>query len=1189
MSGKDSTSFLLSEYDQDGTLVKNVTIIEQDEKPILQPDNGLHTVVFSDDSFAVAYTVQDTGGGGYGGGYGRRLNSNDDLHERVQWFNSDLTKRGDATEAPFTTLSSREIIGVVALEDDRMLTFFNDPDGGDPNTPVYYNVYAQDGSLTNDIPNELPNESQYQWVYITAYPGGFVAGRYNDVAVFTIDSNSNLTKRDDLIPRYVKDTDQYVRLKALGDGKSIVTYMRHDGSELRAYIALFDEGELASGPYLIDHDLTTYYHHVRFDVRGNDVMVVYQNDDYYGVYGRRYRLNTMTTAEEQCYYTAVSDNVLHFAVQGPNCKTYATCNNIGGSTFHLYHRNSLEELYESVSPSATVQRVCQTCTACGAGQVEATACSPTQNRVCEAGQCTTMPVDAANSTGQGTCTGTLTHGDTCQLSCAAGYHPAAYTCDTETLIAPATPCMACAAHEHSDGDSACAADAGYTECTCTTAACSEAVPLDKYFVIGNSDADDSQCLDATIKEASDCPDDSEFTSANTGTTDGVCTPCTGGLVSTSGAACGCGDAAANNYLQPGICTYDHSCANGTPDTADAATAGVEKCSSCDNLYRLEGDGCVIAASAAVCNPQRKPFVAGATDCGAACALTAFASGDECIAYDTITCPDGEDRQDAADSACAACATGTFSAGGVNCVAHSTVCADATKYISAAGTNIADVTCTPLTVCTATQSVSVAATATTDRQCGCLDTEEAAAGGACVCKAGFTHDGTMCVCPAHQHAVGGACVNDVAYDTCGCSDVECTEMGANFFSIGEADNQDNSECRAPTFAEQKIGTVTRAKTSSGIKDLFASFKTAHIDTEVAATHADKKAHFRSVVKYLRREIRALPSRKVAVAKESIVASPAFISSIPDDKEVELVVPKTKTAAVDVVSTACDESDIDVSAQANSYSILLEDGETSVVCDGDDAKTKLKRTGETTYEYSCGDDWATPTAVNEGDDYTCAGMKFYVSSLSGSTCEVTPPTSVSFPSVVAGTSANCSATLGEGDSCVQECGANFVKESEASCAAGGVFTPASCACTTDGFVDNGAGQCEKCTNGFSTGGGACQAYSKTMFECNELNSIFVPGTSSTDSSCGSQCGAGLVPDGELCKEAGSTLTCGTLSWMYFSDVCCESELNTVTCAHSLGESDMKLLDSATTLKQVDGSDCEDGMAVIFSGGRLICKAS
>ena len=78
----------------------------------------------------------------------------------------------------------------------------------------------------------------------------------------------------------------------------------------------------------------------------------------------------------------------------------------------------------------------------------------------------------------------------------------------------------------------------------------------------------------------------------------------------------------------------------------------------------------------------------------------------------------------------------------------------------------------------------------------------------------------------------------------------------------------------------------------------------------------------------------------MAKESIVASPAFISSIPDDKEVELVVPKTKTAAVDVVSTACDESDIDVSAQANSYSILLEDGETSVVCDGDDAKTKLK---------------------------------------------------------------------------------------------------------------------------------------------------------------------------------------------------------------------------------------------------------
>ena len=64
---------------------------------------------FSDDSFAVAYTVQDTGGGGYGGGYGRRLNSNDDLHERVQWFNSDLTKRGDATgSAIYDVVISRD-------------------------------------------------------------------------------------------------------------------------------------------------------------------------------------------------------------------------------------------------------------------------------------------------------------------------------------------------------------------------------------------------------------------------------------------------------------------------------------------------------------------------------------------------------------------------------------------------------------------------------------------------------------------------------------------------------------------------------------------------------------------------------------------------------------------------------------------------------------------------------------------------------------------------------------------------------------------------------------------------------------------------------------------------------------------------------------------------------------------------
>jgi len=143
-----------------------------------------------------------------------------------------------------------------------------------------------------------------------------------------------------------------------------------------------------------------------------------------------------------------------------------------------------------------------------------------------------------------------------------------------------------------------------------------------------------------------------------------------------------------------------------------------------------------------------------------------------------------------------------------------------------------------------------------------------------------------------------------------------------------------------------------------------------------------------------------------------------------------------------------------------------------------------------------------------------------------------------------------------------------------------------------VDTGTGSCQACAGGtFSTGGAACQPFSVTMFECNSDNKVFVPGASdgSTDSSCGAECASGLVADGEICKQGGAAMTCGTLSWMYFSDVCCESQENTIGCVASLGESEMKLVDSVTTLKQADGSDCVDGMVVAFTGGRLVCKAS
>ena len=110
----------------------------------------------------------------------------------------------------------------------------------------------------------------------------------------------------------------------------------------------------------------------------------------------------------------------------------------------------------------------------------------------------------SNTDGAGTCGAQLASSTSCSFSCKAGYASASYSCLNGTLTEPAEACLACELYQHSDGDaSSCTNDAAYVSCGCTSAACSESTALGKYFVIGNSNADDSQCLDLTISQASD--------------------------------------------------------------------------------------------------------------------------------------------------------------------------------------------------------------------------------------------------------------------------------------------------------------------------------------------------------------------------------------------------------------------------------------------------------------------------------------------------------------------------------------------------------------------------------------------------------------------------------------------------------------------------------------------------------------
>lgn len=322
-----SNDFLLFEYDHDGVLLKEIVIEEQDGKPI----SDIHFAVFSDGSLAIAYTVL----------YTLHVGPNDYRYvpnERVQWFHSDLTKRGNATVSPrydpkwdsgYSKEMNERIVGAVALEDDRLLTFIwtQSYSGFDPfKNLVYYHVYAKNGTLTDRlILNEAQSTEDYAQRYtnIKAHPGGFVAQKQNEITVFTVHSNLTVVKGANLMPDDLKTETYDVNLKILKDGSILATYKRPGyGNEDRFSIALYSGGQLSSGPYLIDHDLTTYYDYVTFAVSGNDVMVVYQNDDYYGVYGRRYKLEAL--CDEVCTkedYLVVAPN----ATAGQDCEPLTVC------------------------------------------------------------------------------------------------------------------------------------------------------------------------------------------------------------------------------------------------------------------------------------------------------------------------------------------------------------------------------------------------------------------------------------------------------------------------------------------------------------------------------------------------------------------------------------------------------------------------------------------------------------------------------------------------------------------------------------------------------------------------------------------------------------------------------------------------------------------------------------------------
>jgi hypothetical protein len=809
----------------------------------------------------------------------------------------------------------------------------------------------------------------------------------------------------------------------------------------------------------------------------------------------------------------------------------------------------------SYSESASATQACQVCAA-NCLEEEAIACTASQNRVCGTLEPCPMPAftTKTNTDSAGTCLAQLASSTSCAFSCVAGFSAASYSCYNGTLTEPAEACNACELYEHSDGDAAnCTTDAAYTTCGCTTTACTEATGLGKYFVIGNSNLDDSQCLALTITQADHCSDGSEYT-APTGIADGFCTACEAGNFSTTGAAC-----------------QAHSTQCPNPETEFITQAG-------SLVADTQCSAMLVCGATQLVSVVPTANAAGAfvTDRQCGCLDTETISGDKCLCKADYHVSGG---------VCSNCSVGYSRAAGDEKTGGDTACAES------ACTSFPDLASLPFTTVVGSCTGSLAHGAVCSYTCAAGFESQSFS-----CDKGVIQEPLIpCLCPAHEHESSGSCVIDAAYTTCTCSSVLCPEMttGNNFFSIGIQDNLDSSECRVPTFVEEKLGTVARPTTETAITTVITNFRTNYIDasSNSAATPTEKKEQFKSVIKYARREIAKLPDRRVALSKASIVASQDFLDAVPAGKSVDIVVPKQKTTStIADLSTACTEGDIQINDQVNAYDVALEAGDTSLVCHGTTAKTKLTRTA-TSYKYSCAvnNAWGADTIITEDSSYTCPdGGKYFVNSHSGGTCHVVAPISQSFPTVTSGISgADCGSNIGYGLSCSYECNSNFVKVSGPSCSNVGVFTKAVCSCVHDGFVDNGLGGCVGCASGtYSVNGQSCQPWTVTEASCNNQDKVFVTGTHSTDASCGITCSAGLVADGALCKAASTAVSCASLEWMYYSDSCCDGADKSISCMTSLPDSRISVVDSLASLRQDDGTICTNGMELKFKVGKVVC---
>lgn len=294
--------------------------------------------------------------------------------------------------------------------------------------------------------------------------------------------------------------------------------------------------------------------------------------------------------------------------------------------------------YQSAACTATTDTVCKTCSACGAGQFQSTACGATHDTVCAG-----CDVDCAACTGVGACTtcapGHYLSNGVCVAcsACGAGeFQAAACTATSDTACVACSTCgagqfqtaacgptsdticagcSACAAGTYETGAcggtsdrvcSACATcAAGQYEATACTPSSNRACATcgtcgaGKYQVAACGTTSDTACATCTT-----CGAGQYVTTACSGTADTVCAACTAcgagqyqatACTATADTVCGvCSNCATNQYVATACsATADTVCA--ACDANCATCTGAGACTTCSPGYVLSNGACSLPA------------------------------------------------------------------------------------------------------------------------------------------------------------------------------------------------------------------------------------------------------------------------------------------------------------------------------------------------------------------------------------------------------------------------------------------------------------------------------------------------------------------------------------------------------------------------------------------------------------------